>query len=663
MDLSRTVETNRLDVLLALAVFLICLTVYSFTLCPTVYIGDSGEFVTTVYTLGIAHPPGYPLYSLLGRIFVIVLPFLDVAVRVNVFSAVCAAMSAAVVFFVAVQLTVSRPVAVTAALLLGFSATLWSRATIAEVYALNALFVSLVILFMVRWYRSLRDQDLMAAIFFFGLGLANHLLLLLLAPAVLILIVGRKREVLLRWPLLLALLALFVLGISAYLYLPIRASSHPPLNWGDPHTAENLFAHVIRSSQRRLFRGGEERLISRFSWFFGQLLTKEFWIFGGLAVVGIWRLRKEWPVLVFLVLIVLANVTFTVLRRMPLSADFDAYFITTFICIALLVSVSLRGVLDWITGRLRSLRNFKGSTVLVPPMLVLPAIVCFTNFQRNDMSENYIGSDYAHNILVSLKPNSILFTYRDEETFLPWYLKHVTGEARDVDVVNPRLMRSDWGTKQVFERDLQILMPRDRSDTSLVRQIIEHYIGKRSIFFRGRVPTADFMDNYTVLPRGLVIEVLPKESDTLYTFVPWTFHGSQTVQDERSRFVLNYYAERRLKNAGFWKSIGYVDAAVQELEDLCSQLTFAKAADLYEARLLLSELYASNGEFVKALQVLGEADKLASGKWQIYEYRGNIHFMMGDTAGALSDWKESLRLDPTNDHIRKNVAAVEAGRH
>ncbi len=133
--------------LLASSVFLACLAVYFLTLCPTVYVGDSGEFITVAYTLGISHPTGYPLYTLLGRVFVMALPFLDVAVRVNLLSAACAALSAVVVFFVSLRVVENKAVAVAAALLFGFSSTLWSRATIAEVYALNVLFASLVIFF------------------------------------------------------------------------------------------------------------------------------------------------------------------------------------------------------------------------------------------------------------------------------------------------------------------------------------------------------------------------------------------------------------------------------------------------------------------------------------------------------------------------------------
>lgn len=73
--------------LLGLLVFLISFTVYLLTLCPTVYVGDSGELIAAAYTLGIPHPPGYPLFTILGKIFITLIPIGSIAYRVNLLSA------------------------------------------------------------------------------------------------------------------------------------------------------------------------------------------------------------------------------------------------------------------------------------------------------------------------------------------------------------------------------------------------------------------------------------------------------------------------------------------------------------------------------------------------------------------------------------------------
>ena len=81
-------------------IFLLSFAVYLITLCPTVYVGDSGEFTTAAYTLGITHPPGYPLYVLLGKIFTLIIPFGNIAYRINLMSAFFGALSCGIVYLI-----------------------------------------------------------------------------------------------------------------------------------------------------------------------------------------------------------------------------------------------------------------------------------------------------------------------------------------------------------------------------------------------------------------------------------------------------------------------------------------------------------------------------------------------------------------------------------
>ncbi len=86
--------------------FFISFVVYLKTLCPTVYVGDSGELIAAVYTLGIAHPPGYPLYCLLGKLFTF-LPFGSIAFRVNLMSAFFASLTIVLVYLVVLKIQVN----------------------------------------------------------------------------------------------------------------------------------------------------------------------------------------------------------------------------------------------------------------------------------------------------------------------------------------------------------------------------------------------------------------------------------------------------------------------------------------------------------------------------------------------------------------------------
>src|SRR4051794_26172736 len=84
--------------ILALGVGVASLLVYLRTMCRTIYVGDSGELAAAVHVLGIPHPPGYPLYVLLGKLFSMLVPIGKPALRLNIFSAVCASASAVFLF-------------------------------------------------------------------------------------------------------------------------------------------------------------------------------------------------------------------------------------------------------------------------------------------------------------------------------------------------------------------------------------------------------------------------------------------------------------------------------------------------------------------------------------------------------------------------------------
>ena len=176
--------SSRAELVCAGAVFLVALVVYSWTLAPTVTLTDSGELIVAAYGLGVAHPPGIPLWVMLAHLASLV-PVGNVAVRINFSSAVFAALACAMLTLVVAELLVTASCfaaprrrnkaarqgsniessnaggllmfapAVGAGLLMAFSRTLWAYATITEVYALNALLVLLVFFLVVRWRRRI----------------------------------------------------------------------------------------------------------------------------------------------------------------------------------------------------------------------------------------------------------------------------------------------------------------------------------------------------------------------------------------------------------------------------------------------------------------------------------------------------------------------------
>ena len=164
---------NTIDWIMAAAVFLCALGLYVYTLSPGVCAGDSGELTSATFFLGGAHSPGYPLYCVVGKFFMNMLPFLGLAVyRLNFFSAFGGALTVAGLFLLLVKFLgrvytaedetraasvkgsawlFTRLPALAGTLYLMFSNELWAQAIISEVYTLNSLFVPFLLLFIMKW--------------------------------------------------------------------------------------------------------------------------------------------------------------------------------------------------------------------------------------------------------------------------------------------------------------------------------------------------------------------------------------------------------------------------------------------------------------------------------------------------------------------------------
>src|SRR3989344_8676467 len=143
----------------ALGIFGSTLTIYILTLSRSVYFGDSGEFIALAKTLGIAHPPGYPLYTMLAHLFTY-LPFGTLAFRVNLFSAVTSSLTVVVIYFICLELTSNRLASISASLFLAFSYLFWLYSLVAEVFSLHALFVTLIILVSISIFENPKNLKL-----------------------------------------------------------------------------------------------------------------------------------------------------------------------------------------------------------------------------------------------------------------------------------------------------------------------------------------------------------------------------------------------------------------------------------------------------------------------------------------------------------------------
>ena len=189
---------QKRDFLISAGLFFVSFIVYLLTLTPSICAGDSGELTTAIYNLGAAHPPGYPLYTILGKIFTYV-PLNDIAYRVNLLSAFFGAFTVTFLFLFLIKIIKTNRgsefnlkdyiIAGVSSLIFAFSQTHWSQAVIAEVYTLNIIFAPLLLLVVLVWQERVflqlkkniicyAERYLLLFALLLGMSFTNHLLLL-----------------------------------------------------------------------------------------------------------------------------------------------------------------------------------------------------------------------------------------------------------------------------------------------------------------------------------------------------------------------------------------------------------------------------------------------------------------------------------------------------
>ncbi len=283
---------KKLTYIFGLAAALIAFSVYLMTLAPTVWFIDSGELAAVATTLGIAHPTGYPLFTIIGHIFSMLPIGSSEIYRLNLMSSFFCALGIFVFFLLMKYLlskgeessTIKVPdknknqtkspatqvkeklislpniivysAAGFASLVLAFSKTYWGAANSVEVYPIHVFFlVTLMLVFLKAIFNTKRNnsdgtfitQNKYYLIFAFMLGLSftNHLTTILLAPACLTLFFYTNLNDKQRLYKLLGFMAIcFVVGFSLYLYLPIRAGMNPTFIWGNPFNFERFYWHI-----------------------------------------------------------------------------------------------------------------------------------------------------------------------------------------------------------------------------------------------------------------------------------------------------------------------------------------------------------------------------------------------------------------------------------
>jgi hypothetical protein len=461
---------------IALLLFVTCMACYCLTLAPTItwqHDGvDSGDLITAAYTLGVAHPPGYPLFTLLGKLFTL-LPIGGIAYRVNLMSALLAASTVSVLFCTILHLVPRRfdglstlVIATASALLLAFSRVFWSQAIIAEVYSLNALLVALIIFFTTLYWRKGETRWLYALALVFGLGLSNHFSCLLLMPGVLLLVLRKGRLTGTVW---LGMAVLFLVGLSAYIYLPLSSARHPPLDWGGPHTWSGFWWTVSAQIYREYVLGlPVAQLPARLASWLSMSAEQFTWPGLALGLVGIWDLweeEREWLLfsLISFAPVVIYSVTYN-------TTDSYVYLIPSYLLFAVWMargaSYLLReAIIPWISkGRDHVSSTSRPLWLVTLPLLLLPVFILGANLRNLDLSNDREAYEYAATVFAQVPADAVIIAGTDAHVFSLWYLLYVEAAAPEAAVVAEGLYEYEWYKDTLLRQHPQLAVPKGAAD-------------------------------------------------------------------------------------------------------------------------------------------------------------------------------------------------------
>lgn len=423
---------------------------------------DGGELIAAALVGGVPHPPGYPVYMLLARLFV-ALPIGTPAWRVMLLSALSGALACAVVA-VAVQQTRSlvgfpagagqishqEPEASTtsrgglgqrswllgsvpalgAGLLLASTPLLWSQATVAEVYALHALFAALLIWSLLGWQNSGKWMWGVAVGLIMGLAVGNHLTIVWLAPMVVVWLAlggrsrgGRKDTK----RAIVGFLVALAIGLTAYAYLPLAAAGDPPVNWGNPQQVEG-FLWLISGQLYKQFvlAVSAQDVVARLAaW--ARLLWREFLPWGmSLALLGVgwWIRRSRWIALS-------ALFSFFLGLAWALGYDSSDSFLTLtpgWVLLAFWVGLGLTVVLAWLA---QARAGWLSWAMLL--IVVIAGVPLFFHWPAQDIHQDRRAEGFLDHVLLAIDPDALVITVGDRATFSLWYARY--GLQRRPDVI------------------------------------------------------------------------------------------------------------------------------------------------------------------------------------------------------------------------------------
>lgn len=589
--------------------------------------GDSGELISASFTLGIAHPPGYPLYTMVGNLFSRAFSFGSVAVRYNLLSCLAASSMASFIVCLLIDLGLTSWIALLSTMILSTSKATWFEATTAEVYATSGLLLAIMLWAMVV-ARNRNDAYWLLFLYMGGLAISHHTTLV--GPFLLCLLtLGLMKRRNVSTSCLIGSAMVFLLALSIWLYIPIRAYCNPSLIWSNKPTLHSFISHITAKGYHWRLKSISPQRFVDFVCFFPvlserfSLVACAFSIIG--AVKGLFSPKGEIKSVALLSIgIILFFGIHSAFYNIP---DIVSHVFPAVVPLAVLAAIGA----DYLHGLLA---GFKFRTWVFS--IGLAALILLNVFQTHPRRDEKLAMGFAKGIVESAKQacgeGCLVLTTGEISSFPLLYIGTVESvgvTVYDLAISNPDILG----------------LPDSPKDLEEAIDAAVGLYGIHRVAIAGYVPPT--IGKYKTYVCGL-ISILKEPCGNCLNPHDFGLDGIGAEPDDYSSRLLkaSYYIhigrwhQQQGDLKGFEK---YLDSAAQVIGD--------DAATLVN----ISGIYLHSGMAQKAYMVAKQATQADPEFFEAHDLLANILLSMGKPVEAIAEYRLALRGNPRPSLVYSNL--------
>jgi hypothetical protein len=611
--------------------FFTIFSAYLLVLCPSIYVGDSPLLTAASFSLGTAHPPGYPLYVLLGKLFTF-LPFGSIGYKLNIMSSFFGALTVYVVYRCVLYMTGNRYAAWASGFFLAVVPLFWQESSKAEVYSLNAFICSVILLVTLKMIRedgSFYRQSFLIA-FLLGLGMANHHTVPLMGLAALTVFLARWRELRFRW--LFFMVFFFAAGISVNLLIYLRsrvaATSGIEFLYSYGGTLKSLmFTFLRKTYQADTIASLHSATYSFFANFLNAnlnvlkliILPNMHYAVLPFIFIGFARIFKEKRLFIYVVALLFLWITFlgvmTSAGRLSME-DIEVvsvYFIPVFVVFAVILGEGTALILEEVTKRRQGsfLPGFISFAMAILPLTLAPQAYGVARSNQHTLAYTF-----SKDMLTVLPVNSMIIHYDDNPSFTSYYMQSAERYRDDVMTIYIGGKRDIYGMGSAPAWKYRALHPGFYATDTIDLNYLDREFASRGKLFTSdpRKMSKTMASHYAVNMRPLTVALYPKghvPEDSItdehflaaYDFLDYdSIRRLPYLDDFFAVELVNHYALSRLMYGDMMERRGDIEAGRQAIAESMKLVDPGKFLGTYIKYLLDNkrELYAF--DFLRELE-------------------------------------------------------------